>query len=247
VELIPAIDLLDGSVVRLERGDYARKTEYSDDPVAQAVRFFEAGARRLHVVDLEGARSGEPAHLEPIRAILAATELEVQVGGGIRSREAAERWLAAGASRVVLGTIAVKDPGLAQGLCEAHPGRVIIAIDARGDDVAVEGWKEQTGEAVGALADRAVRWGAAALLYTDIERDGTSAGPATQRTAALTRRVPIEVIASGGIGALHHLAELREAGVPAAVCGRALYAGAFTLEDGLAVADGRAAGDGEGS
>src|SRR5690606_1134165 len=134
--------LLGGRVVRLHQGDYAAATAYADDPVAQARAFAEAGATRLHVVDLEGARSGEAAHAGVIETIVAEVGMAVQVGGGIRTREAAERWLEAGAARVVLGTVAVRDPALAQALCRAHPERVVIAIDARGEDVAVEGWRE---------------------------------------------------------------------------------------------------------
>lgn len=238
MELIPAIDLLDGRVVRLHQGDYAAVTRYSEDPVAQARAFAEAGARRLHVVDLEGARSGGAAHAHVIEAILAEVGLEVQVGGGVRSREAAERWLEAGARRVVLGTVAVREPELARSLCAAHPGRIVIAIDARGEQVAVEGWREDSGAEVRELAERADGWGAAAILYTDIARDGTGEGPAVDRTAALQRGVRATVIASGGIGSLSHLEALREAGVKAAVCGRALYDGKFALADALRVAGG---------
>lgn len=240
MELIPAIDLLDGRVVRLRKGDYDAATAYADDPAAQAERFARAGATRLHVVDLDGARSGEPGHLEAIEAILKRTALRVQVGGGIRTRAAAERWLSVGAERVVLGTVAVRDPALAAGLCADHPGAVVVAIDARGDEVAVAGWREGSGRAVRELAAEADGWGAGAILYTDIERDGTGEGPAVERTAALQRAVDATVIASGGIGSLDDLSALRGAGVRAAVCGRALYEGAFSLEEGLA----RCRGDG---
>lgn len=233
MELIPAIDLLDGRVVRLHKGDYAAATAYAEDPVAQARAFREAGAATLHVVDLEGARSGEPAHASAIEAILRDVGIAVQVGGGIRTRRTAERWLEAGAQRIVLGTVAVRDPELARALCAAHPGRVVIAIDARGDDVAVEGWRESSGASVRELAEEADRWGAAAILYTDIARDGTGEGPAVARTASLQRGLGATVIASGGIGALEHVRALRDAGIRAAVCGRALYEGSFSLSDAL--------------
>ena len=239
MELIPAIDLLGGQVVRLHKGDYDASTAYADDPVSVAESYAAAGARRLHVVDLDGARSGAPGHLDVISRIVATVPLEVQVGGGIRTRERAERWLEAGAARVVLGTVATKDPALAEALCGAHPGAVVIAIDARGEEVAVEGWREASGEAVSALSARADAWGAAAILYTDIDRDGTGAGPAVERTARLQREVGVTVIASGGIGALAHLEALRDAGVRAAVCGRALYEGAFRLEDAFALLEER--------
>lgn len=240
MDVIPAIDLLGGRVVRLRKGDYESATAYADDPVAQAEAFARAGATRLHVVDLDGARAGEPGNLAPIETILARTALKVQVGGGVRSRSAAERWLSTGADRVVLGTVAVHDADLAASLCAEHPGSVVIAIDARGDEVAVEGWRERTGRTVRELAERASAWGAAAILYTDIDRDGTTVGPAVERTAELQRIVAPEVIASGGVGTLDDLRALRDAGVRAAVCGRALYESAFTLEEALAAVRGRA-------
>lgn len=238
MELIPAIDLLGGRVVRLHQGDYGAATEYRSDPVEQAREFAEAGARSLHVVDLEGARSGLPAHVETISRILEAVPLAVQVGGGVRTRATAERWLQAGAERVVLGTVAVRDPALARALCEAYPGRLVIALDARGDEVAIQGWQEASGLLLKDLAREADAWGAAAILYTDIARDGTSEGPAVERTAALQERLRATVIASGGVGTLAHVAALRDAGVRAAVCGRALYDGAFTLAEALRVAGG---------
>lgn len=235
MELIPAIDLLDGKVVRLHKGDYGAPTTYGHDPVAVAESYAAAGARRLHVVDLDGARSGAPRHLAIISRIVERVDLDVQVGGGIRSRERAERWLDGGVARVVLGTVAVRDPSLAGELCAAHPGGIIIAIDARGEDVAVAGWREGTGQAVAELAARADAWNAAAILYTDIDRDGTGRGPAVERTTRLQEKLRATVIASGGIGSLDHLRALRDAGVRAAVCGRALYEGAFTLREALSV------------
>ncbi|MBX3276079.1 MAG: 1-(5-phosphoribosyl)-5-[(5-phosphoribosylamino)methylideneamino]imidazole-4-carboxamide isomerase [Sandaracinaceae bacterium] len=234
MELIPAIDLLGGRVVRLHKGDYDAATAYAGDPVAVALGFAEAGATRLHVVDLDGARGRAGEHAAVIARIVAAAPLAVQVGGGVRDRATAERWLEAGAARVVLGTVAVRDPAAAEAICAAHPGRVIVAIDARGDEVAVDGWREAGGAHLATLAEQADAWGAAAILYTDIERDGTGEGPATERTRALQDRVRATVIASGGIGSLAHVLALRDAGVRAAVCGRALYEGALRLEDALA-------------
>ncbi len=233
MELIPAIDLLGGRVVRLHKGEYGAATAYSDDPVSVALGFAEAGAARLHVVDLDGARGAASEHPAIIGRIVERAPLAVQVGGGVRDRASAERWLEAGAARVVLGTLAVRDPDAAAALCAAHPGRVVVAIDARGDEVAIDGWRERAATGVWALAERADAWGAAAILYTDIERDGTGDGPAVERTAELQRDLRATVIASGGIGALADLVALRDAGVRAAVCGRALYAGAFSLADAL--------------
>lgn len=230
MELIPSIDVLDGKVVRLHKGDYAQVTVFSDDPAGQALRLQELGARRLHVVDLDGARAGKPGNSAALEQILrAAPKLAVQVAGGIRTAEAAEQWFALGASRVVLGTVAIKQPALAESLCRRHPDGIVIALDAKAGIVAVEGWLEATGRALSEVALEVDGWGAAALLFTDIDRDGTREGPAVETTAALQRSVRPTVIASGGIGTLEHLEALRAAGVRAAVSGRALYSGAFDL------------------
>jgi phosphoribosylformimino-5-aminoimidazole carboxamide ribotide isomerase len=239
MEFIPAIDLLDGKVVRLHKGDYAQVTVYSDDPAGQARLFQAAGAQRLHVVDLDGARDGKPGNSKVIESILrAAPGLKVQIGGGIRTREAAEHWFHTGASRVVLGTVAIKKPELAQQLCTDHPDGVVVALDAKGGMIAVEGWLEDTGKPVTEVAKQVDAWGAAAVLFTDIDRDGTREGPAVEATAKLQQAIRPTVIASGGIGALDHLAALRARGVRAAVCGRALYSGAFTLEQAFRVCEG---------
>lgn len=233
MELIPAIDLLDGRVVRLSRGSYDDVTVYGDDPVRTARDFEQAGAERLHVVDLDGARDGRPGNVGAIARVLSETSLRVQVGGGIRDREAVRRWLDAGAERVVLGTAAVKHPDFAGELARAYPGRIVVAIDARDGEVAVEGWHEGSGRRAEDVAREVDGRGVAALLYTDIDRDGTRTGPDVEGTTALQAAVGVTVIASGGIGALDDLRALARAGVHAAVCGRALYAGAFTLKQGL--------------
>jgi phosphoribosylformimino-5-aminoimidazole carboxamide ribotide isomerase len=244
VELIPSIDLLDGKVVRLHKGDYAAVTVYSDDPPGQARRFYEQGAQRLHVVDLAGARDGKPGNLSVISAILKASPLRVQVAGGIRDQAAVERWLAAGVERVVLGTAAIKQPELVQRLCAAHPGVVVIAVDARAGQVAVEGWLESSGRSAHDLARQVDAWGAAAILHTVIDRDGTGQGPDVAATVALQAQVKATVIASGGIGSLDHIRGLAAAGVRAAVCGRALYSGAFDLVEAIAAAGHPVAGQG---
>lgn len=237
MELIPAIDLLGGNVVRLVRGAYDAATVFDADPPAVARRFRDAGARRIHVVDLDGARDGQPGNLDVIRAIVAAVPgVAVQVGGGIRSRDGALAWLDAGAERVVLGTSAVAEPEMVRALCRDRRGAVIVALDARNGEVAVAGWREGSGRTVDELAREVDDWGAAALLFTAIERDGTGEGPDVARTAELARRSRTEVIASGGIGTLAHIRALAIAGVSAAVAGRALYDGAFTLAEALAAA-----------
>ena len=231
MELIPAIDLLDGKVVRLRQGKYDEVTVYDDDPVAMAKRFEAQGAKRLHVVDLEGARSGQAAHIEVIQAILKETELQVQIGGGVRNADVAAQWMDAGASRVVLGTIVVKAPDQARAICSRYPGHVVIALDARDGTIAVEGWQEQSTVDALELAREVDRWNIGAILFTNIHRDGTREGPDVEATAALQAEVGTTVIASGGIGTLDDLHALQAAGVRAAVCGRALYSGTFTLSE----------------
>lgn len=234
MELIPAIDLLDSKVVRLHQGRYDEVTVYDDDPVAAAKKFEQQGAKRLHVVDLEGARSGKPAHVPFIQGILRETSLQVQIGGGVRNEDVATQWIEAGAARVVLGTVVVKAPDEARAICARYPNAVIVALDARDGKVAVEGWQEQSAQGVVELATEVDRWNIAGILYTNIERDGTREGPDVEGTAGLQGHVDATVIASGGIGALDDLRALSTAGVRAAVCGRALYSGTFTLSEAFA-------------
>jgi phosphoribosylformimino-5-aminoimidazole carboxamide ribotide isomerase len=230
--LIPAIDLLGGRVVRLLQGDYEKVTVYAEDAVAEAARFRDAGAERLHVVDLEGARGGA-LQLELVERIVRSTSLRVQVGGGIRTAAIARRWLDAGADRVVVGTAVVREPAWVRALAADVGSRVVAALDARDGEVRVAGWLEGSGRQIGEVARECDAWGVGAILYTDIGRDGTGSGPAVEATAALQREVGCDVIASGGIGALEHLRALAVAGVRAAVCGRALYEGAFDYASGV--------------
>ncbi len=234
MELIPAIDLLDGKVVRLHQGKYDEVTVYDDDPVSMAKRFEADGARRLHVVDLEGARQGAPAHVPVIQGILRETNLQVQIGGDVRNEAVAAQWMDAGAARVVLGTIVIKAPDEARAICERYPGAVVMALDARDGKVAVEGWQEQSEQDVVELAKEVDGWNIGAILFTNIHRDGTREGPDVEATAALQSNVGTTVIASGGIGSLDHLRALEAAGVRASVCGRALYSGAFSLSEAFA-------------
>jgi len=234
MELIPAIDLLDGKVVRLHQGRYDQVTVYDDDPIGMAKRFEDQGARRLHVVDLEGARSGRPAHVSIIRGILKETQLAVQIGGGVRNEDVAVQWMSAGAARVVLGTVLVKEPDVARAICKRCPGAVVTALDAREGKLAVEGWQEQSGRDLIELAKEVDGWNIAAVLFTNIHKDGTREGPDVEGTASLQSHLKSTVIASGGIGALDDLRALAAAGVRSAVCGRALYSGAFTLSEAFA-------------
>jgi len=237
--LYPAIDVRAGRAVRLTRGDFAEETVYADDPVAVARSFAGAGAHWIHVVDLDAARTGEPANLAVVEAIAAAVPCLVQAGGGVRSLEAAGALLLAGAARVVVGTAAVERPALVEDLCTAHPGRIAVGLDARGRELAVEGWTEATGRDLVDLARELASVGVAALIVTEISRDGTMAGPDRDQLAAVLGATTIPVIASGGVGSLADLTALRHLEVEGrqlagAIVGRALYEGRFTLGEALA-------------
>lgn len=239
--LYPAIDLRGGRCVRLVEGDFARETIYGEDPAAMAKRWQAGGARWLHVVDLDGARAGSPVQADVVRAICDAVTIPVQVGGGLRTAAAVDTVLATGAARAVVGTVAVRDPALFARMCRAHPGKVALGLDARDGAVRVAGWLE--GEAVRAveLAARARELGAAAVVYTDIGRDGTERGPDVEGTRAVARAAGVPVIASGGVGAVEHLRGVRALaadGVEGVIVGRALYTGAVGLADALAAVEG---------
>ena len=236
MQVIPTIDLLGGRAVRLVEGNREEPTVFHERPTELVAAWAAAGATRLHVVDLDGAFAGARKHGDIIARMCAASPMPVQVGGGLR--EEAEAWdvLDAGARWIVLGTSAIKDPALVERLCRAFPDRVIVAVDARAGLVAVEGWVETSTVTAIELGRRAAGWGAAALLYTDIARDGTGRGPNVAATAALAAAVECEVIASGGVSTLDHLRALAAAGVPAVVVGRALYDQRFTLAAALAAA-----------
>jgi phosphoribosylformimino-5-aminoimidazole carboxamide ribotide isomerase len=233
--LYPAIDLKDGQCVRLLRGDMASATVFGSDPAAQARAFVEAGSRWLHIVDLDGAFAGRPVNADAVEAILAAVAVPVQLGGGIRDRAAVDGWLAKGVRRVILGTAALRDPGLVRSAAAANPGRVAVGIDARGGRVAVEGWAEVSDVEAVDLARRFEDAGVAAIVYTDIERDGAMQGPNVAATAALARAVSIPVIASGGIASLDDLRALKASGAPlnGAISGRALYEGRIDLGEAV--------------
>jgi phosphoribosylformimino-5-aminoimidazole carboxamide ribotide isomerase len=234
--VIPAIDLLDGRAVRLRQGRREEATVYSERPEEVAAGFAAAGARRLHVVDLDGAFAGRSGNLEAIRRIIAAAPgVELEVGGGVRDLDAARRLVDLGARFVVLGTAAVKDPGLLAAACAAWPDRVIVAVDARAGRVALAGWTEASAQTAVDVGRGAARAGAAAVLYTDIGRDGMQTGANVEATRRLAAALaPLPVIASGGVASLRNLEELRQAGTYAVVVGKALYAGAFTLAAALA-------------
>ena len=239
--LYPAIDLKDGQCVRLVRGDMDQATVFNDRPGDQARRFAGAGATWLHVVDLNGAFEGRPVNADAVQEILTAGGLPVQLGGGIRTMQTIESWLEAGVSRVILGTVAVKDPALVREACRAWPGRVALGIDARGGRVAVEGWAEVSDIEARDLAVQFEDAGAAAIIYTDIDRDGVLQGPNVEATAALADAVTTPVIASGGVSSIDDLAALAAApGIAGAIVGRALYDGRVDLAAALELLEGGA-------
>jgi phosphoribosylformimino-5-aminoimidazole carboxamide ribotide isomerase len=225
--LYPAIDLKDGRCVRLLRGDMSQATVFGDDPSAQARSFEAAGCRWLHLVDLNGAVEGRPVNGAAVEAILAAVSVPVQLGGGIRDRETIEDWLGRGVARVILGTAAVRKPELVREAARAHPGRVAVGIDARAGHVAVEGWALTTDVTATELAAMFEDAGVAAIVYTDIDRDGAMQGPNVEATAELARTTRVPVIASGGVASMADLRRLKESGAPldGVISGRALYEG----------------------
>jgi len=239
IDLLPAIDLRGGHCVRLHQGDFAAETVYDDDPVRVASEFAAAGARWIHVVDLDAARTGERAHLPQIRAICEAVPCAVEVGGGVRTADSARELLDAGVSRVVVGTAAVERPALVEELCMEYAGAIAVGLDARGTEVAIRGWVEGSGADLVTLAQRFDGIGVAALIVTEISRDGTLEGPAYGQLLAVLEASRIPLIASGGVGTLEDLRALaaleadgrRLSGI---IAGRAIYEGRFTVEQGLA-------------
>ncbi|MBV1834925.1 1-(5-phosphoribosyl)-5-[(5-phosphoribosylamino)methylideneamino]imidazole-4-carboxamide isomerase [Novacetimonas pomaceti] len=238
--LYPAIDLKDGSCVRLRRGEMDHATVYSDDPGAQARAWIHAGCRWLHVVDLNGAFAGRSANTEAIEAIIANATVPVQLGGGLRDLDSIGHWLAAGITRVILGSVAVKNPDLVREACRLYPGRIVAGIDARGGQVATEGWAETSEMKAVELGLRMRDVGVASVIFTEISRDGMLTGIDIAQTAELANALDIPVIASGGVGSLEHLEALRAAttrapGIEGVIVGRALYDGRINPADALRV------------
>lgn len=232
--LYPAIDLKDGNCVRLLRGDMEAATVFGADPAAQARAFQDAGAEWLHLVDLNGAFAGKPVNAAAVEAILSAISVPAQLGGGIRDMATIEAWIERGLSRVILGTVAVENPALVREAAMAFPGKIAVGIDARKGRVATRGWAEETDVTATDLAQRFEDAGVAAIIYTDIDRDGAMQGPNIAATEALARAVNIPVIASGGVSSMADLDALRATGVIAgAISGRALYDGAIDLAEAL--------------
>lgn len=234
MEIIPAIDLRDGRCVRLVQGDYDREIVFSDDPVAMARSWAEQGALRLHVVDLDGAREGRPVNDEPVRRIIEAVDLPVQIAGGVRDHDAIDAWLAAGADRVVLGTAAVRDTEFAAEAARRHGERIVVSIDARDGVVATEGWTEGTSEQAEALLLRLAALGVRRFVSTDIARDGTGTSPNFEAVATMVAASEAPIIAAGGVAEVAHLVRLAELGVEGAIVGLALSDGRLDLREALA-------------
>jgi phosphoribosylformimino-5-aminoimidazole carboxamide ribotide isomerase len=235
VILYPAVDILDGQAVRLSRGDFDAPTVYHDDPLNAALAWLEAGARALHVVDLDGARAGEPRNLEALRRICGAVEVPVQAGGGLRAAEDVAAALEAGAARAVVGTAAYRDPEMLAAVIAEHGDRVAVAVDVRGGRVSAAGWTQDTGleplDAVARLAQR----GVSAFVYTDVDRDGMLEGPDLQEARRVAQAVDGILVWSGGVGELTHLEALAALPLEGVIVGKALYEGRFTVAEGQAV------------
>ena len=236
--LFPAIDLKDGKCVRLLRGDMSNATVFDVEPARPARRFAEAGCSWLHMVDLNGAVEGRPINRDAVETVLASTPMQVQLGGGIRNIETLSSWFEAGIHRAILGTVALRDPGLVKDACKQWPGRIAVGIDARDGRVAVEGWTRQSSMKALDLALRFEDAGVAAIIYTDIERDGALGGVNVDATVILAQHLTTPVIASGGVSSLSDLREIRQheaAGIIGVVAGRAIYDGRIDVAEAIAV------------
>jgi len=243
MEIIPAIDLLEGRCVRLYQGDYAQAQTFDENPIAVARQWAEQGATRLHVVDLDGAKAGHPVNVQAIAAIVRAVDIPVQVGGGLRDQASVATLLSEGVQRVILGTVAVEQPQLVHQLCETFPGQIVVGIDARNGQVATRGWLETSTVTATDLAQQMATAGVAAVIYTDIHRDGTLQGPNLDALRELAIAAPVPIIASGGMSSvtdLLSLLALEPLGVNGVIIGRALYTGDILLKEALrAVGPGR--------
>ena len=234
--VLPAIDLMGGQAVRLSKGDFATKVVYSDRPAELAERFREAGARRIHVVDLDGARAGRPVNTETIRAI-ARAGVEIEVGGGLRTIEAVEEVLAAGAAYAVLGTAAVQRLTLVEEACRRFPGRIVCGIDAKGGEVAISGWAEGTGLPVAEVARRVKTAGVSMVEYTDVARDGMFTGVDAAGAARLAAEAGVDVVASGGVASIDDVRACKAAAIAGVIVGKAIYEGRLDLKEAIRIAE----------
>jgi phosphoribosylformimino-5-aminoimidazole carboxamide ribotide isomerase len=234
VILYPAVDILDGRAVRLAQGEFDEATVYHDDPLEAARSWLEAGARALHVVDLDGARAGEPRNLDAVRAIAAAADVPVQAGGGLRAAAHVAAALAAGAARVVVGTAAYRDPAMLDAVLEAYAERVAVAVDVRGGRVSAAGWTEDTGLEPDAAIARLAEQGVRAFVYTNVDRDGMLEGPDVDEARRVAGAVEGTLVWSGGVGGLSHLEALAPLPLEGVIVGKALYERRFTVAEGQA-------------
>ena len=249
MDIFPAIDLLDGKCVRLYQGDYAKSEVFNDNPAAMAQSWLEQGANKLHLVDLDGAKAGHPVNLEPIASIIemvkttATQPVQIQVGGGLRTEASVKQLLTLGVDRVILGTVAVEQPELVADLCQKYPQQIVVGIDARNGKVATKGWIETSQVLATDLAKQLVGMGVAAIIYTDIHRDGAMTGPNLDALREMASGIEIPVIASGGVSSLRdllNLLSLEAMGVTGAIVGRAIYTGEVNLSEAIrAVGEGR--------
>ncbi len=236
--IIPAIDLREGKCVRLIQGRYNRQITYRDDPVEQAKEFISAGAKWLHIVDLDGAKAGKPINTDTISAIAAQGQLKIEVGGGLRDEASIKQLLDMGIERVIIGTKAVSDFEWFSEMAEKFSGKIVLGLDARDDKVATNGWTKETSEPLLEFAIKASKLPIAAIIYTDIAKDGMMKGPNLERTKTLAEAVQIPVIASGGVSTISDIKKLSETGVEAVIIGRALYEGTLSLAEAIEAAIG---------
>ncbi|WP_146451733.1 1-(5-phosphoribosyl)-5-[(5-phosphoribosylamino)methylideneamino]imidazole-4-carboxamide isomerase [Bythopirellula polymerisocia] len=237
MQIWPAIDLLGGNCVRLQQGDYGRETVFSDDPVEMALKFQAAGAKYLHLVDLDGARDGKPTNHDIVREIVAAVDMQCELGGGIRSQETIENLFTTGLERLVLGTAALKNPEWLRNMADAYPGQLVLGIDARDGFVATHGWLDVSDVRASDFATQFDDVPLAAIVYTDIATDGMLNGPNVPEMAKMQKQVSVPVVASGGVTTLDDIRALAEAGLAGAIVGRALYQGTLDLSEAIKVAE----------
>lgn len=236
MDILPAIDLIDGKCVRLVQGEYHKKITYKDDPVAQAKEFFDAGATWLHVVDLDGAKLGKPINADVVAAIAEQVPMKIELGGGVRNEDSIVQMLEAGVTRLILGSSAIKQFDWFCEMARKYPNRLVLGLDARGSTVATEGWLQQGQQTVLDFARQAADLPLDAIIYTDISKDGMLAGPNIERTQQLVEAVSLPIVAAGGVTTVEDVKTLKAAGVAGAIIGRALYEGTITITDALAAA-----------
>ena len=236
MDILPAIDLIDGKCVRLVQGQYDKKITYRDKPSDQAKDFINEGAQWIHVIDLDGAKAGKPVNIEAIESIVALGRLKVEVGGGIRDVESIKHLLYIGVERLIIGTRAIKEFDWFADMCKKFPGRLVLGLDARDSKVATHGWLQETEETIIDFAQKAACLPIAAIIYTDISKDGMLKGPNIDRTANLVQSIDVPVIAAGGVTTVGDITHLGEIGVSGAVIGRALYEGTITVKEAIKAA-----------